>query len=556
MESRTDVGKLLVLRGPALEASGVLDFLSEHFEVCQANDLGDALSAMRHERFCAVLSETADFLPLERGVVTQQAAAVLDTIGDGVCMVDSAGGLSWANRSIREFSPEVLSKLCAICMRANREFRSSASRETYRGRRYTLIPDDRTYYEVICSPVRDPQGKLQQVAAVVVNATTQRRQQIKLNAIDRAGRELVHLESAQVLSMDATERLKLLEDRIISCSRDVLDYQHFAVLLLDEATNKLDIIISQGMGSEVDDYGCFARTEGNGICGYVAATGRSYICADVSKDPRYMGTHGAMSCMTVPLMLNDKVIGVLHIESDQIGRFGEEDRQFSEILANYVALASHILNLLVAARHTTHTKVTGSMAAEIAGPINDIITDLGDVLEDYIGMDDLRNRLNSIIDSASNARNLVRAWGKSPTSGMMGDTDKVAKDPVLAGKRVLVAEDEEIIRETVQGVLAQRGCIVDAAYDGGMAIEMLNSNPRYDLVVSDIKMPKSSGYDVFAAAKAKSEDTQVILMTAFGYDPNHAVVRANKEGLSAVLYKPFKVNQLVDQCRIAIQGES
>ena len=69
-----------------------------------------------------------------------------------------------------------------------------------------------------------------------------------------------------------------------------------------------------------------------------------------------------------------------------------------------------------------------------------------------------------------------------------------------------------------------------------------------------MKMPVATGYDVFAAAKAASEDTAVILMTAFGYDPNHSIVRANRDGLKAVLFKPFKVRQLLGEVRSALTG--
>ena len=44
----------------------------------------------------------------------------------------------------------------------------------------------------------------------------------------------------------------------------------------------------------------------------------------------------------------------------------------------------------------------------------------------------------------------------------------------------------------------------------------------------------------------------MILMTGFGYDPNHSIVRARKEGLSAVLFKPFKVDQLMHEIRSAL----
>jgi DNA-binding NtrC family response regulator len=46
----------------------------------------------------------------------------------------------------------------------------------------------------------------------------------------------------------------------------------------------------------------------------------------------------------------------------------------------------------------------------------------------------------------------------------------------------------------------------------------------------------------------------VILMTGFGYDPNHSIVRASQEGLAAVLFKPFRVEQLLAETRKAIQS--
>ena len=55
------------------------------------------------------------------------------------------------------------------------------------------------------------------------------------------------------------------------------------------------------MPTEAMEVELFAESEGNGISGYVAASGRSYICADVEKDPRYVtGLTHARSSLTVP----------------------------------------------------------------------------------------------------------------------------------------------------------------------------------------------------------------------------------------------------------------
>ncbi len=535
-----------------------MELLRRHFDVDIVDEFDDAAADLRQGHFDAVLAETADFLPLERGIITQRAEMVLDTLGDGVCIVGPKGELVWANRLLQKYRPSVLDSLRELCLQAYEEFASSGTEVCNRGKRFSLMPDNNTYYEVICSPVRDRQGLLRQVVAVVINATSQRRQQLKLNAIDQAGRELVRLEEESHAHRDAAERLKLLEERIIRCSRDVLDYQHFALLLLHKRTNRLEVIISEGLGDEAVNYELFASTEGNGISGYVAATGQSYICHDVRQDSRYLkALKGARSSLTVPIRLHGRVIGVLDIESDSVDAFGEEDRQFAEIFANYVALALHILNLLVVERHTAHSQVSGSISAELAGPLSDVITEATELMEDYIGLDDLRKRLNSIIDHATQARKSVKQLVDAPKTGVLpGAAGPPAQDdPVLNGKCVLVADDEELIRQTICDVLGSYGCQVDLATDGAEAKELI-ARSRYDLVISDIKMPGATGYEVFEAAKAASADTQVILITAFGYDPNHSLVQANEEGLAAVLFKPFRVNQLLDECREALKAEN
>jgi len=554
MVEKTDLRSLLVLHGPTLEASGILGFLREHFEVSLADDLDAALEAMRGRNFDAVLAETAYFLPLERGRVTQQAAVVLDTLGDGVCVVGPGGELVWANRRLRGFSAAVLERLRELCAKAYHEFAEAGARGDLRGRRFSLLPGDGSYFEVICSAIRDAQGVLRQVAAVVVDATAQRRQQVKLNAIERAGRELVCLDDDALAQRGASERLRVLQERIIRCSKDVLNFQHFAVLLLDRQTNRLDVVISEGLSGPDRKGELLAGPEGNGICGYVAATGRSYVCPDVGRDPRYLpGMDGARSSLTVPLRLHDRVVGVMNVESDRPAAFGEEDRQFAEIFANYVAMAMHILNLLVFERHSARTAVSGSIATELAGPLNDIVTEATQLVEDYIGQDDLRRRLGPIIDHAVEARRRIQqlARGEPPAVGV--PPERLRPDPALAGKSVLIADDEEVIRQTIRDVLAGCGCVVDVACDGDEAREMLGRT-RYDLVLSDIRMPGANGYEVFASAKAADPRTAVILMTAFGYDPHHSIVRACREGLTAVLSKPFKVLRLLEECRAAVCG--
>src|SRR5256886_6226554 len=308
---------------------------------------------------------------------------------------------------------------------------------------------------MVASPVINPGGHVVQVAAVVWDATGTRRLQQKIDAIDKAGRELVRLEADALSKMNVGQRLKLLEEKIISFTRELMHFDHFAIRLLDRKTNKLEVVISQGLPPDALNIELFASPEGNGISGYVAATGRSYICPDVERDPRYvMGLTHAKSSLTVPLRLHDKVIGIFNIESRQRAAFNEDDRQFAEIFGRYVAIALNILDLLVVERVSTSHNVADDVCSEVAGPLNDIFSDAKALMEDFIANDDLRRRLHTIVDNADLIRRSLRQVAQGPGTTILGAKDvKSAEDPVLGGAKILVVDDEANIRLTISDVL-------------------------------------------------------------------------------------------------------
>jgi CheY-like chemotaxis protein len=419
-----------------------------------------------------------------------------------------------------------------------------------------LTIEDQQYLEMIASPVISPNGQVVQVVAVVWDATGTRRLQQKIDAIDKAGRELVRLEADAMSKMNVQERLKLLQDKIISFTRDLMHFDHFAIRLLDRKTNKLELVISVGLPPEALSVDLYADAEGNGISGYVAALGRSYICPDVERDPRYvMGLDHARSSLTVPLRLHDKTIGIFNVESRQRAAFNEDDRQFAEIFGRYVAIALNILDLMVVERVGTAHKVADDVSAEAAGPLNDIASDANALMDDYIGHDELRHKLQAIIDTVQTIRKSMRQAAEGPNTILGAKDVKEAEDPILQDAEVLVADDEPNIRNTIRDVLRKYHANVTIAATGAEAIKIIESGREFDLVLSDIKMPDKSGYDVFEAARKVSQTLPVILMTGFGYDPNHCIVRASQEGLQAVLFKPFKVEQLLAEVRKAIQSQ-
>jgi len=107
--------------------------------------------------------------------------------------------------------------------------------------------------------------------------------------------------------------------------------------------------------------------------------------------------------------------------------------------------------------------------------------------------------------------------------------------------RILVVDDKELMRESVELTLRRDGHDVATAEDGRAALRTLMTG-RFDLVVSDLKMPRMGGVQLLEKTKSRWPDTAVVLITAFG--TVDVAVRAMKLGAFDFLQKPFKADQL------------
>jgi len=109
-------------------------------------------------------------------------------------------------------------------------------------------------------------------------------------------------------------------------------------------------------------------------------------------------------------------------------------------------------------------------------------------------------------------------------------------DPRLRGLRILVADDDPGIGRTLEEMLEADGCQVEVATDGEQALAMLAARP-FDLVLSDVVMPKMDGYELYLKVRACYPQTPVLMMTAFHYDKDHIIKRSRIEGLEGVIFK-------------------
>ena len=89
--------------------------------------IDQAIEALRNDHFNAIFSDSADFLPLERALVSQQANLILNTIGEGVCIVDGEGRCNWMNKKMQAWPARVHEKIRRTCQEAFELFSKQVS---------------------------------------------------------------------------------------------------------------------------------------------------------------------------------------------------------------------------------------------------------------------------------------------------------------------------------------------------------------------------------------------------------------------------------------------
>jgi CheY-like chemotaxis protein/GAF domain-containing protein len=407
------------------------------------------------------------------------------------------------------------------------------------------------WLDLTITPLRQAPGEDRQLVVLGRDVTGIVVQQQKITALHKAGRELAAIPPDQLAEMSIAERVEVLKHNILKSTRDILHYDVIEIRLLDPRTGNLELLLQEGMTNEAVGRTLSAGIEGNGVTGYVAATRTSYLCRDTTADPIYLpGAPGAHSSLTVPLIFQDRVIGTMNVESPQPNAFGEDDLQFAEEFSHEVAAALTTLELLSVEKSTTASQSIEAITREVGMPVDEILQAASSLLDRYIAHDaDMADKLRRIIMGARAIKQVIQKVGEDLTPSGTPIPERSGAQhivPSLKGKRVLVADNDDRIRRTAHNLLGRWGCIVETARDGREAVTMARLSP-YDVILADIRLPDMNGYDVFRQLKEAQPQARIILMTEYGYDPHHSIVRARQDGgLHCALFKPIRVNLLLD----------
>jgi len=523
----------------------------EGCELVRVSNLSDGLALLKDASFDGILLTSPQAECGGRVRALLQADAILSVIEEGVAVVTPDLQITWANPTLERWCGEPV---------RGRAFYEALGSPKILGPDYcpfhtalagrtvtTRLLCDKRYLELQVTPILDAAGKVTQLISLCRDVTAEVQQQQKLDAIHQAGQELANLNAAQLCDMDFHNRIELLKANIRRSTHELLHYDVIEIRLLDPRTGRLEPLLAEGMTPEAEGRALFARQEGNGVTGFVAATGTSYLCPDTANDPLYIeGATGARSSLTVPLVLGDQVFGTLNVESPKPNAFTEQDLQFTEIFSREIAAALHTLELLSVEKRTTASQSIEAVNREVALPVDDILANATAVLERWIGHDqEMANRLKSIIASARSLKQCIQQVGENLTPVSGPSSSPSDAQPRMKGLRVLVADNDERVRRSAHGLLGRFGCTVETARDGKEALTMARLG-NYDAILADIRLPDLCGHEVYRGLRQAQPQARVILMTAFGYDPAHSIVKARQDGLRHVLYKPFRVDQLLD----------
>jgi len=112
----------------------------------------------------------------------------------------------------------------------------------------------------------------------------------------------------------------------------------------------------------------------------------------------------------------------------------------------------------------------------------------------------------------------------------------------MSGAKILIVDDELIVRESLGGWLERDGHTVDKAASGEESLEKFEKT-HYDIILLDIKMEGMSGLDVLKKVRELDPDVSVVMITAYGSIPS--AIEAMKSGAYEYLLKPFDPDELM-----------
>jgi DNA-binding NtrC family response regulator len=119
----------------------------------------------------------------------------------------------------------------------------------------------------------------------------------------------------------------------------------------------------------------------------------------------------------------------------------------------------------------------------------------------------------------------------------------MSSSPNASSRRILVVDDEADVLEFLRIYLESLEWDVATATSADEALRLIEDEPFF-LIITDIAMPDMDGYEFMSKVRELKLATQMAVMTGFGYNPEHTLVKVNKTMHCPFLFKPFNREKL------------
>jgi PAS domain S-box-containing protein len=307
---------------------------------------------------------------------------------------------------------------------------------------------------------------------------------------------------------------------------EALGYDFLAVLLVDEATGERELVASAGPG----DVPVGLRIQpGRGLSERPLLDGRLHYTAQVTHDTRYLPTRNQGSEVDVPLHVNDRLVGVLVVESDRAEAFGPDDFEILTAAANQAGIAIGRARLLAAAQQrAAEEEALRATMADLSARL-ELSSLLQAALNRAVGLLKVSHGELAIYDQAAEELVVVASHnvGKTDTAGTrmrigegaMGHVARTREPLIIDGYREWAGRSAQYAQVEFHAVLVAPLLI------GGQlvgAIAVMDKDPRRRFGAADLRLlnlfaPQAAvaieNARLFAAERRRAEEQRALLDT-------------------------------------------
>jgi PAS domain S-box-containing protein len=374
-------------------------------------------------------------------------------------------------------------------------------------------------------PLRDSLGRVVGLVGIARDITERRRSE---ETIRRYAAEMETVAEVGTEAATSLDPNRLLES-VSTLTKERFGLYHAHIYLMDDAGKNLVLSAGAGQAGQVmvSAGHRIVVSHAHSLVARAARTRQSVIVNNVTQTPDFLPNPllpATKSEMAVPMIVGDRVIGVLDVQSDQVDRFGEEDMRLMTILAAQIAVSVQNAELYaeqveVADRlrevDRLKSEFLASMSHELRTPLNSIIG-YAEVLLDGIDgelSDDMTEDIGAIHGSGKHLLNLIN------------DILDLAK--IEAGQMDLVTENVSLRPLAEDMINSSRVLLKDKAVD--LVLDLADDLP--DLNADSLRLRQIINNLLTNAIKFTEEGSIALRASVYDADPRMVVISIADTGI-------------------------